>query len=429
MRVLLGIMVAIGLGMTGAQAAETHHNHGASDPAAIGATVDELIAIARRMNPDLQVAALEADAAAARIQGADSLADPKVQVVVMDWPRSSSSYVPTNPAAGTTKKIYVSQAFPFWGKRDLRREIAEANARKAALLRNQVENELVAKIKTAYADYHSAHMTGDLARDLHARLETVVRLAAARYAQALGKQQDVTRAEVEKAALAGEIARTDGERSKARVTINRLLGRDLDGSLVEAPEPRPIPPPELLDLATLTQRAQQANPDILVQQAAIDGSDKTVDLAEKGWYPDFEVSVGAVKSQGDWSGYEAMLSANVPLRWGLRESDIGEAKALSGAARSRRDALLQDMGDAVAQAWIGLQTDRNVEKLLRENQLPQAEIGFQAAGKGYELGRTDFLDVLTAEQQLWSSQISLVRVQFDEQIRLAEIEKLVGGEL
>jgi outer membrane protein TolC len=364
------------------------------------------------------------------VEGAGSFADPKVQVQVMDWRRNpSGGYLPSNPFSGTTKKVYVSQELPFWGKRDLKREIAEANARKAQAMRKQVENELIAKIKTAYAEYHSAHLVGDVARDLKARLETVVHLSRARYAQGLGKQQDVTRAEVEKSALETEIARTEGDRAKARVKINRLLGRALNGALVEAPAARPLPSAAMLDLDTLTQRAEQSNPDLLVQQMAIEGSDKTVSLANKSWYPDFEVSVGAVKSQGDWSGYEALLTANVPLRWGLRESEIGEAKALAGAARSKREALVQDVGNELANSWISLKTAREVETLLRENQIPQAEIGFQAAARGYEMGRADFLDVLTAEQQLWKSNIDLIKVRFDQQIRLAEIEKLVGGDL
>lgn len=417
--------VLLGLALTSAAwADESHHMH-----EAVGATVEDLVAIARRMNPDLQVSALEADAAAARVMGSDSLADPKIVTQVMDWPRNRPGFLPSNPLVGTTKKIFLSQELPFWGKRDLRREIAEANARKASLMRLQVESELVAKIKTAYAEYHAAHLTGDVARDLKGRLETVVRIAQARYAQGMGKQQDVTRAEVEKSVLEAEIARTDGERQKTRAKINRLLGRAPDGALVETPAPRLIPPMETLSLPALMERAQQSNPEIQVQQMAIEGSEKAVALAEKSWYPDFEVSLGAVRSQGDWSGYEAMVSANIPLRGSLRESEIGESKAMAAAGRSRKEALAQDAATAVAQSWIDLKTARRLESLLRESQIPQAEIGFKAAVRGYELGRSEFLDVLTAEQQLWRSNIDLIKTRFDEQMRLAEIEKMIGGEL
>ena len=407
-------------------AAQEQHHHGVE---AVGGTVDDLIAIAKAMSPELQVSALEAEAALAKVDGAGSLADPKVQMVVMDWPRAAPGYAPSNPLVGTTKKFYVSQELPFWGKRDLKREIAEADARKAAILRRQVENELVAKVKLAYAEYHSAHLASDVARDLESRLDTLARLAQARYGQALGKQQDVTRAGVEKSALAAEIIRMDAERRKARVKINRLLARPLDAPLVEAPAPRILPAMETLDLAALTGRARSNNPEIAAQGAAIEGADKTRSLAEKSWYPDFEVSLGAVKSQGDWSGYEAMVSMNVPLQGDLRSSAIGEAKALAGAARTRRELRALELGNEVADAWISLKSAHEVEKLLRESQLPQAEIGFQAAAKSYELGRSELLDVVQTEQQLWKSNIDLIKVLFEQQIRLAELEKLVGGDL
>jgi cobalt-zinc-cadmium efflux system outer membrane protein len=200
-----------------------------------GATVDDLVGIARRMSPDLQVAALEAEAAAARIDGAGSLPDPKLQVTIDDWMRNEPGYLPRADWYRATKKLTVSQELPFWGKRDLRREIAEANARKASVMRLQVENELIAKVKAAHAQYHAAHLAGDLARNLRDRLDTLAKLARTRYAQGTGKQQDATRAEVEKAMLEAEIARTDGERLRAKAAINRLLARPAEAPLAEAP--------------------------------------------------------------------------------------------------------------------------------------------------------------------------------------------------
>ncbi len=398
-------------------------------PGAIGAAIDELVAIARQMNPELQVMTLEAEAAGAKVEGAGSLMDPKIQYSIEDWTRNRPGYFPTNPADALIKKIRLTQELPFWGKRDLRREIAEANARKASVLKRQVENELVAKVKIAYAENHAAVLSIDLARDLRARLDTLSRLARARYGQGLGKQQDVTRAEVEKSMLDAEIARMEGERRKARARINRLLARALDAPLAEATAARPIPAMETLDVAALTERAQRSNPDILAQIATIEGSDRSLSLAQKSWFPDFEVSVGAVRRDADWQGYEAMMQMNIPLQWGLRGSEIGETKAMAAAARARREARAQEIGNEIADAWIALKTSREIEKLVRENQLPQAEIGFQAAAKGYELGRTEFLDVLMTEQQLWRANIELVKVLFDQQVRLAEIEKLIGGEL
>ncbi|CCG40088.1 TolC family protein [Magnetospirillum molischianum] len=395
-----------------------------------GGSVDSLLNRARQMSLELQVAALEAEAATARIEGAGSLADPKLSLSVEDWNTNrNGGFFPGNPAASTMKKLRLSQELPFWGKRDLKREIAAAGARKAAVLKRQVENDLIARVKFAYADYHSAHLVIEAAKDLRTRLDTLARLARVRYAQALGRLQDVTRAEVEKSSLDAEIVRVEGERRKARARINRLLARPLDTPLLETPIARPIPVLESLDLAVLSERAQSENPDILAQIATIEGSDKALSLAERSWYPDFEVGVSAVKREGDWRGYEAMVSMNLPLQWGLRESDIGEAKAMTAAARAKREVRSRELDNEVADAWISLKSAHEVEMLLRESQLPQAEIGFQAALRSYEFGRSEMVDVFQSEQQVWKSHIDLVKVVFEQQVRLAELEKLVGRDL
>ncbi len=414
--------LAILLAGAGAAGAQTHDH-------AIGTSVDELVAMARDLNPDLKVAALEATAAAAKVEGAGSLPDPKIQLEIENWPVNRPGYAPQANWLGASRTLKLSQELPFWGKRDLRREIAEADARKAAVLRAQVENELVAKIKIAYAEYHAAHLTIDLARDLRARVDTLVRLARTRYAQGLGNQSEVTRAEIEKSRMDTEIARLAGQRRRAAVAINRLLARPLQAPLIEAPAPRPLPSTDALDLAQLTERAQRANPEVLAQEAAIEGAGKAVALAEKSWYPDFEIGIGAMRKDSELDSYQAMVQMNIPLRGGLRRSEIGEAKGLAGAARTRLESLQNDIGDAIAEAWIALRTARDVEVIIRESQLPQAEIGFQSSAKGYELGRTDFVDVLMAEQQLWTANISLIGVLFDQQKQLAVIEKLIGEEL
>lgn len=423
-----GMALALWAGMPAPGFAED--GHGPRHGGAVGATVDELIVIAREMNPELQVMALEAAAAAAKVEGAGSLMDPKIQVAFEDWGKNrQGGDLPITSTSGTTKKIRVFQELPFWGKRDLRREIAEAGARKASVLKRAVENELVAKVKVAYAEYHQAHMAIDVAKNLRVRMDTLAKLARARYGQALGGQQEVTRAEVEKSLLDTEIARMEAERRNARVRINRLLNRDLGAPLVEEPHPRPVPPAETMDVAALTDRAQRANPQVAAEDAAIEGADRGVALAEKSWYPDFEVGAGAVRREGDIMSYEAMVTMNVPLQWGLRQSEIGEAKAMSAAARQRRRAREVEIGNEVHEAFWSLEAARKVEKILVEGALPQAEIGFLAASKSYELGRAEMLDVLMSEQQLWKTNIDLLKVRLDQQMRLAELEKLIGGDL
>ena len=114
--VIRTLTLALGLLLAGPAWAQHEHHHGAQPEAAgaVGATVEELIAIARTMSPEVQISALEADAALAKVDGAGSLADPKVSLSIEDWSanRNGGSF-PSNPASNTTKKLKLSQELPF----------------------------------------------------------------------------------------------------------------------------------------------------------------------------------------------------------------------------------------------------------------------------------------------------------------------------
>jgi outer membrane protein TolC len=390
-----------------------------------GADLDVLIALARQMSPDLAVAALESDAAAAKIIGADSLPDPKLQWQAMDIPRDSATYLPGR--LPRTDKVFIEQDFSLWGKRDLKREIAVANSRKAAELKRLVEAELVARVKIAYAQYHQIHQTMDLDNELLPRLATIAKLAGARYGQGVGKQQEATSAEIERTELTSELVRLGAERRKAKARLNILLGRGPNEPIAETPHLRPIPPD--IDLAQVTDRAMRFNPDLKAQSAEIESAERTRDLAEKSWYPDFGVSVGAVKANGRFDGYETMLEINIPIRGDLREAEIGEATAMAGAAKAKQRVKELEVENILADAYWTLEAAGRMEKLMVDSSLPQARIGFESAAHAYELGKGEFIMVLTAEQQWRKTHIAHLQVQLEQQMGLAELEKLTGDDL
>src|SRR5262245_11960593 len=82
--------------------------------AAPGARVEELLAAVRDLNPEVAAAALDREAAAAKVFPAGALDDPTINF--------------TRDQGFRQTLVTVTQEFPLWGKRALRREIAEAGA-------------------------------------------------------------------------------------------------------------------------------------------------------------------------------------------------------------------------------------------------------------------------------------------------------------
>ncbi len=401
----------------------------AAAPAARAESFDALLAEARRASPEIQAAALDADAARARVEGAASLMDPMVRLSVENWGRSEPGYLPQGSTEGTMKKLIVSQQLPFWGKREMKRGIADAEARQAAFTAEQTANDLAMRLKVALAELRGAEESLALARKLEARLGAIGAAARVRYAQGEGQQPEVTQVAVERAAITAEIARMEARRAAAEARVNRLLARPQGRRLAEVPDWRRVPDPERHDLAALIDRAQRDNPDLKAERAMQEGANRAADLARRNWYPDVEVGVGAVREMGRVQSYEAMVAFSVPLQWGLRRAEIGSASAAAAAARNRREAGELKVAEAVAAAWADLAAARAVEAVVAETQLPQAELGFESAIRGYQHGRVGATDVLMAERQMWTSGLDLVAARMQQQARLAELEALIGDDL
>ena len=61
--------------------------------------------------------------------------------------------------------------------------------------------------------------------------------------------------------------------------------------------------------------------------------------------------------------------------------------------------------------------------------LPQAELTFQSALAGYENGKVDFATLLDAQRQIRRAKQERLKAQAEAQMRLADIERIVGEEL
>jgi cobalt-zinc-cadmium efflux system outer membrane protein len=54
---------------------------------------------------------------------------------------------------------------------------------------------------------------------------------------------------------------------------------------------------------------------------------------------------------------------------------------------------------------------------------------YRAALAGYENGKVDFATLLDAQRQIRQAKQNQIKVQADAQVRLADIERLLGEEL
>lgn len=395
----------------------------------LGANVDSLLVYAKSRNPEFAAMQAEADAAGERVTPAGALPDPKFRTEFRDITRMGEQNPTLSPSRVGSTRYLVMQDLPWFGKRDLKRDIADLEAEGARGKALGTWAELAARIKTAYAQLYYLHRNERLAQevlDLMVRLEKV---AQARYAGGLVPQQDVIRAQVEQSNMQGELIALESERRQWQARLNSLLARPAQATLAEPAQLRPVPAPVKLDVVTLEDRARTKNPQLFAEESKIKAAEKGRELTYKNRYPDFTLGVSPIQYRNAVREWELMVEMNIPLQQGSRRAQERESEAMLAAARSRKEAatnqVLADLSEHVA----GLEAARRTEMLAGSNLLPQAELTFRAALSGYETGKVDFATLLDAQRQIRQAKQFQLKAQAEQQVRMSEIERLIGEDL
>ncbi len=66
---------------------------------------------------------------------------------------------------------------------------------------------------------------------------------------------------------------------------------------------------------------------------------------------------------------------------------------------------------------------------MQREALPQARAVFQTVLVNYSQGKGDLTAAITAEHQIHEVDLRLLQAQLDEQVALATVERLIGGDL
>jgi len=392
-----------------------------------GASVESLLAAAREYSPDLRMVRLEAEAARERIQPAGALPDPVLRIELENITRNGTQGATLSPSGVGDTKYTLMQPLPFWGKRDLKREVASAEATQAEGRAADTWAEVASRIKGLYAQYWLTDQSLQLTRENIELTRRLEQIAQARYAGGLAAQQDAIRAQLERSAMDAELVGMESEFHHLMVFLNAMLARPSGAALAAPAALRTIP--ARLDGTALNDRLLAANPQLAIETARVGGAEKSRDLAYRNRYPDLTVGVAPMQVGNRVDVWSLMLEMNLPLQQGTRRSQERESERMLEAAAARKEALGHRLQGDLNAALSNLESARTTEQITRTRLLPQAELTFKSALAGYENGKVDFATLLDAQRQIRNARLALLRAQASQQLRLAEIERLLGEDL
>ena len=371
----------------------------------------------------------EAEAAGERGASAGALPDPRLKIELMDVTKMGEQSATLDPSRVGSTKYTISQEIPWFGKRDLKREIAELEAEGAQGRARGSWAEIAAQLKTAHAQLYLLNQNEKLTREVLELMGRLEKGAQVRYAGGLAMQQDVIRAQVEQTSMRNDLAMLENDRNMLQARINMLLARPIKAPLASPEALRPIPAPAKLDFAALEERVRGRNPQLFADEAKIKSAEKSRELAYKERYPDFMLGVAPTQQGSSISEWEVMIEFNIPLQQSSRRAMERESESMLSAARSRKEATTNQVLSSLAENLSGIEAARCTEMLATTSLVPQAELIFHSALAAFENGRVDFATLLEAQQQIRKAKLSTIKAQVEAQMRVAEIEKLLGEDL
>lgn len=377
-------------------------------------TLDAAIALAMAANPELSAAANELRAVEGSVIQAGLLPNPEVSTSVED----------THNRATRTTTLQISQMVELGGKRSARIASAERgrDVATADLLGRRLE--IRAGTVAAFFEVLVAQERIQQMEDLLALARRASAAASRRVAAGKVSPVEETKARVAEASAKVELGQARTDLTAARKRLAATWGSAQPRfSMVEG---RTELLPVLLSDEALASRLDKA-PQLDRARHEVERFAALAELARAKRIPDVTVSLGAKRAE-ELGRNQAVVGLSISLPVFDRNQG-GLLEALRRADKARDDLR-------AAALRLGAEVTGNHERLkallmeaqtLRQEIVPGARSAYEAASKGYELGKFSFLDVLDAQRTLFQARTQYLRSLSDAHRTGAELERVLGA--
>jgi len=379
-------------------------------------TLAEALERARQSNPELRALTLEAAAVDAAGSQAALLPNPS-----LDYLREGKT------SEGGSSTVQLSIPLELGGKRAARVDAAQAGSRAAALDlavgRARIEAEVVAAYQQTWlAQQHVAlamqvsetgrHSSEAAARRVLAGKVSPVEEARARVAEANWRMEGVS---------------AQRELDEARIRLASLLGNT--GSEIGALA-APATPAEAGFPAGRLENLIDSAPAIERAVAEVEAGKASLRMERAARMPDVSLIVGSKRSEGPERDRvrQNIIGLSVPLPlFNRNQGAILVAQRRADKAGAELEATRQRIRAEAMQAHARMQAAMQQERLVREDVLPGAQYAADAAMKGFEAGKFNYVEVLDAQRTWVQAQGQHLRAISDFYRARADLAKLVGN--
>ncbi len=394
------------------------------------AVLEKLVNEALANNPELKALKDREDAFSDRPSQEESLDNPKVGFALLAVPTNSFSFT-QEPM--TQKQISISQKIPFPGKLPLKGDIARKETEIVREDYVEKKNYLVMQVKEVFRNLLLINKTIDVTKENRDLLREFVKTTETKYAVGEGIQQDVLKAQVELSRMTDTLITLEQKKESTSARLNVLLNRpvgipvtETGGIAIDG-----LKHPAFAFTDDELQKIAEANRPVLIGAKHLIERDRlALRLAEKNYYPDFDVGVSYGQRDERPDFVSGFVMVTVPL-WHKTKEDkkVAEERANIRQAIEQYNAMKNTLFFRIRDAVTQIGKYQKKIELFRTGLLPQSRAALESAISGYQVNKVDFITLVNNQVTLYNYEIEYYRAVTDYENEISDIEATVGKRL
>lgn len=374
-------------------------------------TLGAAMAQAQEGNPGIAAARNELRAAEGLRVQADALPNPVLDAQIEDQRRETR-----------TTTVTVAQPIELGGKRSARIAAADRAVEIARLQLEARQTEVDANVTAAFFAALVAQERLTLAQTSLDLARRSTDAASKRVIAGKVSPVDETRARVAEAGVRIELLQAQGE---LKSSLEELRGAIGAGARIESLNGSALKTPTLLPVEAISMGVEAA-PAVREARLEVRRAEALTQLERAKRIPDVTLTVGATRPN-EMARNQAVVGISIPLplfdtnrgniQAALSQQDKSEDQARATEVRVRTEAMAARQRFETALAEVDA---------LRTDVLPGAQSAFDAATKGFELGKFSYLEALDAQRTLLQSRAQYLRALADTHRAATDVQRLLG---
>lgn len=335
----------------------------------------------------------------------------------------------------TIKNYALSIKQPLFNKESMAAyRGTEANIKsKEALLRKETST-LIGRISSSYFEVLYAQDKIAVITNKIAAVGQQLNQAQRRYEQGQG-----TVTEISEAQATLDLARAELIDANNSLTFNRQTLSDISGQTVEqiaalSPERLPTRIPDYEQLEDWLRNGENNNNDVSAARYALEAARQDVERKQAGHYPTLDLVGVRSYSENDNNNTIGLrfdtttiaLQFNMPLyAGGFTNASVRQSRDRVEAAEEQVNLRSRDTGANVKRYFNSIQGELQSIQAYQQA-VKSSEIALEGTQKGFTAGLRTNIEVLNAQQKVFSSKLDLSKAQYMLVNDIVNLKQMAG---